>query len=487
MPTTQNRSGRRLVQAFSLCLLSACSQSWGQAPPIPLEVPGAIGLRGQPAEDFRSRNSALMSQIRKAEGLSKGVGGEQKRALVVLVGSNPVQVADYEEQRFRQPNDFAYLSGFDEPGAVLVLDAGLDQSTLYVREHPGVAAGFSEGHPEVKADEATAKRLGVDRVAGLEALLGDIFGALRDPNPLSSQSRGDAGKSVIYTVVDNNTITQPDSPNRLLGFVREGAPSTPFKDARGFIGELRKVKTTTEITLLDRAIAITGEAEHRVAHALKPGLFEFQLEGKILGTFAEFGAFRPGFKSIVGSGPNACIPHYFSNTRRIESGDLVVVDIGAEYLNYTADITRTFPASGKFTPRQRELYQLVLDAQAHAASKFETGKTRLGEMDAWARDFIRNSPLRAKDQSGAEQTMDRFFIHGLGHYLGMDVHDVGNAGLPMQPGEVFTIEPGLYIPSEKIGIRIEDDYLVTPTGLKKMSADIASTPADVEAWMAEKK
>jgi Xaa-Pro aminopeptidase len=457
----------------------------GQATPFPVEVPGATGLRGQPAEDYRTRCKALMAHIRQQEGLSTGSNSAQKHALVVIAGANPPQVADFEEQKFRQTNHFAYLCGFDEPGGVLVLDAGADITTLYVREHPGVASGFGEAHPELKADEETAERLGVDRLLGIDHLLGDLFTALRDPNPLAERDMGDAGRAVLYSDVAPNRIEREEPRTRLHRFLKEGAPTTPWKNVYPFLGELRKVKSATEIALLERAIGITGEAEHAAARKLRPGLFEFQIEGRILGIFSEYGAARPGFKSIVGSGPNSCIPHYFMNTRRMEAGDLVVVDIGAEYQNYTADITRTFPVGGTFSPRQRALYQLVLDAQAHAAGRFEVGKTRLAEMDGWARAFLRDSPLRAKDDSGAEQTMDRFFIHGLGHYLGMDVHDVGNGGQPMQPGEVFTIEPGLYIRSENIGIRIEDDYLVTKTGLRKLSEAIASTPDAVEAWMAE--
>jgi Xaa-Pro aminopeptidase len=162
----------------------------------------------------------------------------------------------------------------------------------------------------------------------------------------------------------------------------------------------------------------------------------------------------------------------------------VVVDIGAEFNYYTADITRTYPASGKFTPRQREIYQLVLDAQKNAEGRVNPGETKLRELTRWTREFLKESPLRAKDKDGNEHSMDHFFIHGLSHYLGMDVHDVGNINKPFQPGEVFTIEPGIYIPSENLGVRIEDDYLVTEKGLTKLSKDIPSEPDRVEELIA---
>ncbi len=168
----------------------------------------------------------------------------------------------------------------------------------------------------------------------------------------------------------------------------------------------------------------------------------------------------------------------------MESGDLVVVDIGAEIQNYTADITRTFPVSGTFSDRQRELYQAVLDAQEAVAKAIKPGETRLSELTEIASRSLRQSPLRAKDEDGKEHTLDHFFIHGVSHYLGMDVHDVGSGRQPLKPGEVFTIEPGVYIPAENVGIRIEDDYLVTEEGVEKLSRGIVSGAEDVERVIA---
>jgi Xaa-Pro aminopeptidase len=154
---------------------------------------------------------------------------------------------------------------------------------------------------------------------------------------------------------------------------------------------------------------------------------------------------------------------------------------------YTADITRTYPANGKFTPRQRAIYQLVLDTQTATAAHFKPGMTNL-DLHNFAAEYLRKSPLRAKDADGREYGMAHFFIHGLGHALGMDVHDVGDGVHKLQPGEVFTIEPGIYIQTEKLGVRIEDDYLVMPDGtLRKMSGKIPSAPDEIEKIMARKK
>jgi len=291
-------------------------------------------------------------------------------------------------------------------------------------------------------------------------------------------------KGPVYTLSPTPRATDHRPIAEAVRRLKEGAPERTFRELAPILHSMRKAKSPTEIVLLQKAIDITGEANEEVIRAIEPGKFEYQLEGKIIGAFLDGGALRPGFASIVGSGPNATIPHYFDNNRKMEDGDLVVVDIGAEYELYTADVTRTYPVNGKFTPRQRALYQLVLDAQAEAEKHMKPGETRLGQMTGFVSNYLRKSPLRAKDANGNEQTMDRFFIHGLSHYLGMDVHDVGSLSEPMKVGEVFTIEPGLYIKGENIGIRIEDDYLMTETGPVKLSGKIASTPDEIEAKIA---
>jgi Xaa-Pro aminopeptidase len=250
---------------------------------------------------------------------------------------------------------------------------------------------------------------------------------------------------------------------------------------------MRRIKSPSEIALLQKAIDITGEAQRDIALNLKPGMYEYEVQALLEAAFTRNGSERPGFPSIVGSGLYSTILHYSENHKKIDAGDLVVCDIGAEYSLYTADITRTYPASGKFTPRQREIYQLVLDTQAAAAAHWKPGMTNL-DLHVFAVEYLRKSPLRAKDTDGREYGMDHFFIHGLGHALGMDVHDVADGVHQLQPGEVFTIEPGVYIQTEKLGVRIEDDYLVMPDGtLSKMSSKIPSAPDEIERIMSSRK
>lgn len=462
----------RLVSSFALLaiLILVCNEeAAGEDRPQ---------LMGQPAAGYQARRQTLMEQIAEESG--------DRPTVVVLRGSDRGDREDFEEGRFRQNNPFAYLAGVEIPGSYLVLLPKEQREILYLP--PGrLGTAFSGGdRPIPPPVEETARRLGVGEVASTSRLLADLFGAIADPlRPSSGLGLGfpKADRAVVYTILP--TRRRPESPEgRFVEFLRQGAPSTEFRDLTAILGELRKVKSDSELAILRRAIAITSEALTEVARTVQPGAFEHELEGALIGAFLKKGALRPGFAPIIGSGPNSCIPHYFANDRQMEAGDLVVVDIGAEVLNYTADITRTFPVSGTFNDRQRELYQLVLETQEHVASQIVPGETTLGELTGLARAFFRESPLRAKDEEGREQSMDHFFIHGLSHYLGMDVHDVGSTSQPMQPGEVFTIEPGLYIPTEKIGIRIEDDYLITPDGLCKLSRDIPSDPEAIERWMA---
>ena len=429
-------------------------------------------LMDQPRADYQARRKDLMAR------LSAGATRDRGATIAVVRGEDDAAKQDFEEGRFRQTNPFAYLTGVNIPGAWLVLRPDENRSILYVPPKSRRSALNDEDDRPDPGPEA-AEALGFDAVEPTSRLLADVFSALNDPlRPRSG------GGGVVFALSPNPSADDSRLDARFVRFLREGAPNSSYRDLAPMLGEMRKVKTTAELDLLKKAIAITGNAQDETIRTLRPGVWEMQVEGKILGAFLDGGSDRPGFKSIVGSGPNSTIPHYFLSARRMADGDLVVVDIGAEYKLYTADITRTYPVNGKFSPRQREIYQLVLDAQKAAEAEVKPGDTRLATMTGFVRDYLSKSPLRAKDAKGQEQTMDHFFIHGLGHYLGMDVHDVGDTTKPLQPGEVFTIEPGIYIKSEALGVRIEDDYLVTEAGLVKLSEGIASDPDAIEAKMA---
>ncbi len=416
-----------------------------------------------------------MKRIREAEGRSG------RETLVFLKGGDDEGKEDFEEGRFRQGNAFAYLTGVDTPGAWLVLWPNSEREVLYLSPpsgHPVMNGPSSDPKPGPEA----ANALGFLEVKSSSKLLGELFTAIDDP---MRREGGPRRNAIVYTMNPRPAEAATTPEAKFVRFLRQGAPTTEFKDLGPIVGEMRKAKSPAELALLRRAIAITGQANEEVVKVLRPGLGEYQLEARVLGAFLDGGAVRPSFASIIGSGPNATIPHYFANSRTMEEGDLLVVDIGAEYKLYAADVTRTYPVGGTFTPRQREIYQLVLDAQSEAERHMKPGGARLGEMTMFVASYLKKSPLRAKDEAGREHTMDHFFIHGLGHYLGMDVHDVGDTFKPVQVGEVFTIEPGIYIRSENIGIRIEDDYLMTPEGPEKLSRGIPSDPAEIERRIAK--
>jgi Xaa-Pro aminopeptidase len=473
------------VFGFSLPCAVARGQS-NEAGPAVHQGAETPCLVGQPRADYKARRQALMKRIREIElergddlaaaRAPAGAGTVSVEPIVVLIGQDESFFTPIGDAKYRQKSEFLYLTGVEAPSACVILLPREGKETLYLP--PLVRGGHSlEPAAEVEPGSGAAEKLGFERVASTADFLADLFRAIADPRV---RGRGRSGAAVVYAVRREGL----GSDATFLRFLREGAPNTEVKDISPLLGELRKAKSAAEIVLLRKAIAVTGVAQREVAATLRPGLFEYELEGKIVGTFTAQGAERAGFSSIVGSGPNSTIPHYFANRRKLEAGDLVVVDIGAEFQYYTADITRTYPASGTFSPRQREIYQLVLDVQTSCAQRVRPGETTLREMTGWARAAFRESPLKAKDREGREQTIDHFFIHGLGHYLGMDVHDVGDTGKPLQPGEVFTIEPGLYIPSENLGVRIEDDYLVTDQGLEKLSEAIPSDPDGIERRIA---
>ena len=254
--------------------------------------------------------------------------------------------------------------------------------------------------------------------------------------------------------------------------------------------ELREVKTEEELRFLQRAIDITAEAHREALRALEPGLYEYQIEAVIEYVFHRDGAEHAGFASIVGSGPNSTILHYKSNRRRMEEGDLVVMDIGAEYRGYTADVTRTAPVSGRFTEAQRQIYESVLEAQAAAISRVRVGAT-IAELNEAAFDVLARRLIEL-DIIDAAGEVRRFLPHGVSHYLGLDVHDVGSYG-PLPAGAVVTVEPGLYFQPASdldarwwnIGVRIEDDVLVTDSGPVVLSGAAPKSVDSIESMMRE--
>jgi Xaa-Pro aminopeptidase len=217
---------------------------------------------------------------------------------------------------------------------------------------------------------------------------------------------------------------------------------------------------------------------------MQPGLYEYQIAAKMVEVHAMGGSEAEGYAPIVGAGPNSTALHYDRLSRKIEDGDIVVLDVGAQYSGYSADITRTLPANGKFTPRQREIYDIVLGAQNAAISALKPGMNlcRKGDKSVYKISFeYINS--HGKDRHG--KSLGQYYIHGLGHNIGLNVHDPGDYCKPLEPGMVVTVEPGIYIPEENLGVRIEDDVLITETGHKLLSERLPRDPGEIERIMGE--
>lgn len=272
-----------------------------------------------------------------------------------------------------------------------------------------------------------------------------------------------------------------------LDWLKLAAPQAAIKDVRSNINDLREVKSPTEIALLRRAIDLSLDAHFAAMRMMRPGVWEYQVAAKMVEVHAMGGSEAEAYAPIVGAGPNSTALHYDKLDRKIEDGDIVVLDVGAQYSGYAADITRTLPANGKFSPRQREIYDIVLGAQNAAMTVLKPGATmcRKGkDANAYkiAYDYINS---HGKDKNG--KPLGQYFIHGLGHNIGLDVHDPGDLCRPLRVGQVVTVEPGIYIPDENLGVRIEDDVLITETGYELLSARLPRTVEEIEKIMAEKK
>lgn len=451
------------------------------------DEPG-IRLLNQPVAEYRARRARLMNEI--------------KDGVVVVLGN--VEEDNGVEGRYRQNNTMAYLTGVRTPGSsLLIVPQGLSslggaREIVFIpprnlREERWTGIQLAPG-------EETARGFGVERVlptrgsvpvipAQVQNAENNLILKLKEAAQLPAFKNAE-GKSAmkVYTIAPRNMRNGLVREYQFVEELKKELPGvevvTGERSLANIVGEMRKFKSPAELALLQKAIDITGEAQREIARNLKPGMYEYEVQAVLEAAFTRAGAERPGFPSIVGSGLFSTILHYSENHKRIEAGDTIVCDIGAEYSLYTADITRTYPATGKFTERQRAIYQLVLDTQAATAAHWKPGMT-MQDLNGFARAFMSKSPLRARDVDGKEYSMEHFFIHGLGHYLGMDVHDTGDYSRPFQPGEVFTIEPGIYIPTEKLGVRIEDDYLITPQQtIRKLSERIPSTVEEIERLMA---
>jgi Xaa-Pro aminopeptidase len=438
---------------------------------------------------YSTRREALIAQMH-----AKGGG-------VAIIPTAPEVMrnsdADYP---YRHDSYFYYLSGFTEPEAVIVLIAGkTNQAILFCRDkNQGreIWDGYRYG------PEAAREKFGFDAAFPIGALAAEMPKLLAD------------APAIFYALGRNTRLDAQVQTwlQAVRGQARAGitAPSTAH-DVHVLLNEMRLIKDADEISIMKRAAAISAEAHARAMRISRPGLHEYQIEAELLHEFRKNGSQFPAYTSIVATGANACVLHYRAGDAVLKNGDLVLIDAGCELDSYASDITRTYPASGTFSDPQKTLYEIVLAAQAAAIAEVKPGKRFTDGHDAAVRVLAQgmlDTGLLDKNKTGtlddaiANGDYRQFYMHRTGHWIGMDVHDVGEYRDPaatdeekpwrtLQPGMALTVEPGIYVrPAEgvpekfwHIGIRIEDDALVTANGCDIITSAAPKTVAEIEATM----
>jgi len=420
----------------------------------------------------------------------------EPESIALLCAASPSTRSNDTEYPYRQNSDFYYLSGFVEHDAVLALIPGREQGEVVLfcqeKDHArelwtGILMGPEQAIKQLKINDAFP--------------ISDIDDIL--PGLIEGRER------VYYSMGKDSRFDQRvmDWVNIVRGKARQGAhPPGEFLVLDHLLNEMRLLKSSAEIKLMERAAEISVAAHKRAMAACRPGLFEYHLEAELVYEFMRSGSRAPAYNNIVASGANACILHYIDNTAQLRDGDLVLIDAGCEYEYYAADITRTFPVSGVFSKEQKALYEIVLEAQLEAIKAVQPGAPWDEPHNITVRIITEGLVALGLLKGNVQELISRdaykeFYMHRAGHWLGLDVHDVGDYKIDgkwrlMEPGMVTTIEPGIYIsPDNKtvakkwrgIGIRIEDDVLVTRKGHKVLSAGAPKTIAEIETFMAQSR
>lgn len=433
------------------------------------------------------------------------------KSMLILFSAEPKLYANDVDYVYRQENNLYYLTGLKQDNATLVItkDGSTVNETLFLPKRIPVREAW-EGK--------MYSREQASRISGVKSIVdssesAEFLKALKEGAPFASKD----GAITIPTGVAKLYLLLPSGERDRNG-KREYARETEFakepseltiENARPMFEELRHIKSPYELKMLQHAIDITTEALMRSMAMAGTAKMEYEVQAEVEYTFRRRNADFWGYPSIVGCGPNATTLHYVESQGSVNRGDLLLMDVGAEYEHYTADVTRTFPVSGKFSREQAEIYRIVYDAQEAVARATKPGVS-FQTLQTIARDTIADGLLKLGLITKKEQ-VGIWFIHGLGHWLGMNVHDVGRYGVPLAPGMVFTNEPGIYIREDtlanlpkspewdefkakvgpmfekykNIGVRIEDDMLVTETGVQWMTKDLPRKLEDVEAFISK--
>ena len=436
---------RKLSQLVALCLVafSLCA--------------GAI--ERQSGADYRARRVALAKAME---------GG----ALVLFA---PTEAEGPNNlYGFRQDDNFYYLTGWTEPGAALLINSNPYVEILFLAEHNLTQEKWTG--PKLGPEDAKAQSLtGFDKVESLDKMHDELLKLLPQPRA-----------TVFSDLGANGQATSSSGP---IEWLRRGNAIpifVGFRDVKPLVARLRMVKDAGEMHMIKSATDASAAAHRTALKSVRPGVNEREISAVMQYEFGKRGCERPAYAPIVGSGFNSTVLHYSADSETMKDGDILVMDVGGEYSMYATDITRTAPVNGKFTARQREIYSIVLASQEAAMQAFQAGKSKLAtsrtDPDSLYKAAFDYINTHGKDLHG--EPLGKYFIHGLGHHVGLNVHDANDPALPLDKNMVFTLEPGIYIPEEKLGVRIEDMFAVGADGkLIMLSRDLPRTADEVEAAM----
>jgi Xaa-Pro aminopeptidase len=434
-----------------------------------------------PAEEFAARRARVMARIGDAVAILQGTTERPG------------------EQALRQNNQFFYLTGVVEPRAIVAIDGRTKKTTLFLQPLSERREGRMFGPGLHPGDEAV-KATGVDSVLARDEFARLVQDVARDGRmiytPFRPEVLGEASSSdpaaLARATRDDPWDGRPSREEAFIARLKAAAPRADIKDLDPLLDAMRTIKSPREIAVIREATRITGLAIVEAMRDAAPGMYEYELQADAEFVFKKYGAYGPSYFALIATGANTWYSHYHRNTAKLQDGDLVQFDYAPDYKYYQSDVTRVFPANGTFTPRQRELYTIYLrlyqalmtSIKVHAAPR-DIIRDAAKKMDT----ILASYPFTdARIKSAATAFVDRYRNsagNSLGHWVGMEVHDVSGPAPTLEPGMIFTIEPALQIPEEHIGVRLEDMILITDTGYENLSESVPIEIADIERTMRE--
>lgn len=395
---------------------------------------------------------------------------------LLLVFSNPIAMRNGDQQYvYRQSSDLFYLTGITQPETVLL---------MYVTENDWHEILFIN-RPDPKTELWDGYQLNTSDAADISGITDVRF---TDSMKSTLEKLTQKSQKIAYSYPNYHKVAE-----QWVDYLMEKNKTLEQTNLQNTIAQLRVIKSPEEIALIKKAIDITYKAFKNFIPIVHAGAMEYEIEAEMIRTFIANGADGHAFDPIVASGPNACTLHYISNNRKIEDKELLLLDFGAEYNGYAADMSRTLPVGGKFDPRQKDIYETVLQAQKFAIKLIRPGIS-IKEINKQVREYLEKEMIKLglfteqeiKQQNPEEPISRKYFMHGTSHFMGIDVHDVGDPKEVLQPGMVLTCEPGIYIKEEGLGVRIENDILVTNDGNEDLMRHIPREVKDIEALFGKK-